>query len=59
MESQMTTLREALEAGKLNQFIAEHGDEVGDAEAFEATLRAMAGTSKEAPPASPPDDCDG
>ncbi len=54
----MTTLKQALEAGKIDQFIAEHEGEIGDREAFEATLRSMAGTSKEAPAASSPDDCD-
>lgn len=54
----MMTLRDALERGKLDQFLAEHEDEIGDREAFEATLRSMAGKSKEAPEASSPDDCD-
>ena len=54
----MRTLREAIEQGTLDQFIAEHEGEIGDREAFEATLRSMAGTSKEAPEASSPDDCD-
>ena len=43
---------------KLDQFIAERDAEEGDQAAFDATLRSMAGTSKEAPEASPPDDCD-
>jgi hypothetical protein len=34
----MTTLKQALEAGKLEQFIAEHGDKEGDEAAFNATL---------------------
>lgn len=43
----MTSLREAREKGKLDQFIAEHkGDAPGDADAFARTLDAMAGTSK-------------
>lgn len=54
----MTTLREAIEGGKLDQFIAERKGEKGDQAAFEATLRSMAGTSREAPEASSPDDCD-
>lgn len=54
----MTTLKQALESGNLEQFIAEHEGETGDREAFEATLRSMAGRSKEAPEASSPDDCD-
>lgn len=52
------TLAEARKQGKLDQFIAEHEGEIGDREAFEATLRSMAGTSKEVPEASSPDDCD-
>lgn len=51
----MVTLKQALTNGKLDQFIAEHDGEVGDADAFALTLRAMGGTSKEAPAASPPD----
>ena len=43
---------------KLDQFIAEREGEIGDQEAFEATLRSMGGTSKEAPQASSPDNCD-
>lgn len=55
----MITLKQALETGKLEQFIAEHEGEIGDRDAFEATVRAMAGKSKEAPKASSQDDCDG
>lgn len=54
----MITLREAIEQGELEKFIAERKGETGDADAFEATLRSMAGKSKEAPQASSPDDCD-
>ena len=54
----MISLREALEQDKLEEFIAEHEGEIGDAEAFETTLRSMAGTSKEAQEASSQDDCD-
>ena len=43
---------------KLKQFMAERAVETGDADAFEATLRSMAGKSKEALEASSPDDCD-
>ena len=43
---------------KLAEFIAERKGETGDADAFETTLRSMAGKSKEAPEASSPDDCD-
>ncbi len=48
----MTTLRQARDEGKLDQFIAEHDADTGDADAFNATLQAMAGTSKAAPEAS-------
>ncbi len=51
-------LREAIEQGKLDQFIAERKGDTGDVEGFDATLRSMAGKSKEAPPASSPPDCD-
>ena len=54
----MITLREAIDQGKLDQFIAEHKDEIGDLDAFNATLQAMAGKSKEAPKASSRDDSD-
>ena len=54
----MKSLRKAIEDGKLEQFIAERKGETGDRDAFEATLASMAGTSKEAPEASSPDDCD-
>lgn len=54
----MIALREAIDKGKVDLFIAEHDDEIGDREAFEATLRSMAGKSKEAPEASSPDDSD-
>jgi hypothetical protein len=51
----MITLRQAIDQGKLDQFIAEHEGEIGDINAFSLTVQAMAGTSKEAPAASPPD----
>jgi hypothetical protein len=50
----MTTLREARQQGKLKQFVAEHKGEVGDADAFNTTFAAMAGTSKATPEASSP-----
>lgn len=56
-EALMITLRQAQADSNLKRFIAEHeADPAGDAELFEATLRSMAGMSKEAPEASPPDD---
>lgn len=53
----MTTLREARDSGKLDQFIAEREAETardGDPKAFDRTIRAMAGTSKSAPETSKP-----
>jgi hypothetical protein len=52
----MATLRKAREEGKLDQFIAEREDQPpADADAFHATLNAMAGKSKSAPETSPPE----
>lgn len=42
---------------KLDQFIAEREGETGDHAELERVIRSMAGTSKEAPPASSPPDC--
>ena len=57
-EAPMITLRQARTDSNLKRFIAEHeGDPEGDADALEATLRSMAGTSKEAQEASSRDDC--
>jgi hypothetical protein len=54
----MITLREALQRGKLDRFIAEREDQPhADREAFEATLGSMARTSKSDPETSTPD-CD-
>ena len=53
----MTNLKQARNTGKLADFIAEHeADPAGDEAAFNATLAAMAGTSKAVPAASLPDD---
>ena len=49
----MITLREAVDQGKLEQFVAEHPEVQGDEEAFNRAVQAMAQTSKEARPASP------
>lgn len=54
----MTTLKEAIEQGKLDQFIAEHPEVKGDMEAFNRAVEAMARTSKEARPASRQDGSD-
>jgi len=53
----MIDLKQAITAGKLDQFIAEHEAETGDVEGWPnvVAIRSMAGTSKEAPAASPPD----
>lgn len=49
----MTTLKEARESGNLAQFVKEHKrDPKGSADAFNATLEAMAGKSKAVPAAS-------
>lgn len=48
----MTTLKQARDAGQIDQFIAEHDADTGDEDAFNATLQAMAGTSKAKPEAS-------
>lgn len=55
----MITLKDAIGQGKLVQFIAEHEGEIGDLDAFNRTVQAMAGKSKEVPEASSPDDCGG
>lgn len=52
------TLREALDRGKLDRFIAEREDEpAADQEVFDATLDSMVRTSKSEPETSP-EDCD-
>ena len=48
----MTTLREARDKGKLDQFIKEHEAETGDEDALNRAVRSMAGTSKATPKAS-------
>lgn len=49
----MTTLREAREKSKLDQFVEERkGDPEGDPEAFSRALSAMVQTSKPAPKTS-------
>lgn len=48
----MLTLKQAIEAGKLDQFIAEHPEVQGDEAAFNRAVQAMAQTSKEARPSS-------
>lgn len=47
-------LREAIKQNRIDQFIAEHDGEIGDADALEGVIRSMAGTSKEVPEASSP-----
>ena len=58
MPNQPISLKKAIEQNKIDQFIAEREGQIGDREAFERTIRSMAGKSKEAPEASLPDDCD-
>lgn len=55
----MSTLKQARDEGKLDQFAKDHEkDAPGDEDAFNATLASMTGTSKAVPGASSPDDCD-
>lgn len=54
----MVSLKQALESGNLTRFIAEREGETGDQAELERVIRSMAGTSKEAPEASSPDNCD-
>ena len=55
----MITLREALQRGKLDRFIAEREDQPhADEEAFHATLSSMVRTSKSEPETSTPDCAD-
>ena len=55
----MTTLKQARESGKLDQFAKDReADAPGDEAAFEATLQSMAGKSKAVPAASSPDRAD-
>ena len=53
------TLSQAQSEGRLDEFIQQHKDRTGDQDELERVIRSMAGTSKEAPPASLPGDCDG
>lgn len=55
----MTTLKQARESGKLDQFAKDReANPPGDEEAFNRALQSMAGTSKAVPEASSPPDCD-
>ena len=54
----MTNLREALQKGRLRKFIAERKNETGDLDAFNRTVEAMAGKSKEAQATSSQDGSD-
>lgn len=51
----MTTLKQAIAEGKLDQFIAEHADELGDADQLEATIQSMVGKSPKVQGASAQD----
>ena len=48
------TLAEARKEGKLDRFIAERDTDAGDQDAFDATLKALAGTWKSAQGTSKP-----
>lgn len=53
VQSKRITLVEARKQGKLDEFIADHAsDELGDADAFNRAVQAMARKSKEAPKSS-------
>ena len=54
----MITLREAIDQGKLQQFIREHPEIEGDMDAFNRTVEAMARKSSEDRPASSQDGSD-
>lgn len=55
----MNSLRKARESGNLDQFAKEQdANPPGDEDDFNRALLSMAGKSKEAPPASSPDDGD-
>ena len=55
----MITLREALEQGKLEEFLTEREEQApADEKAFHATLNSMAGKCKPAPETSAEDECD-
>lgn len=55
----MKNLKQARDSGNLDQFAADHeADAPGDEAAFNRALASMAGKSKEAPEASPPERSD-
>ena len=55
----MSTLKQAREEGKLNQFAADREtDAPGDEAEFNRLFGSMAGRSKAVPEASSPPDCD-
>lgn len=59
MDKDKISLRFARECGNLDQFAKDHdADAPGDEAAFNRALQSMAGKSKEAPEASPPDRSD-
>lgn len=55
----MTSLREARDKGRLDQFVEERKTETGDAAALDRAVSSMAGKSSEAPQASPRRNRDG
>lgn len=55
----MSTLKQARNEGKLDQFAKDHdADAPGDEEVFNRALQSMAGKSKAVPAASKPDHSD-
>lgn len=51
----MKTLKQAIAEGKLDEFIAEHADEIGDSDELEAAIQSMVGKSPKAQEASSQD----
>lgn len=51
-------LRDAIEKNRLDKFIAERKGEIGDKDAFDATLASMVEKSKSDQKTSSQDDCD-
>lgn len=49
-------LKEAIAQGKLDEFIKEHQDKVGDSDKLDAAISSMVHKSKEAPATSDEDD---
>jgi len=54
----MANLKQALEKGRLKQFVKEREGMEGDPDAFDRTIEIMAGKSSKVRPASPQDASD-